>query len=195
MKKLTILIDMDDTIENFCQTLIDILNEKHGLHITIDNVTEWDLSKAFPTLTKHQIFAPTYTKEFWERVKPLPGAIENVKQLIDDGHDIVIVTASAPESVPLKLNHFLFRHFPFIKRTNVIVCSRKQMVRGDVMIDDAPHNLEGGDYIKIMMSANHNKSYNTDMNGMRRVRNWDEAYQCVRCLSDYLFSDIEELGR
>lgn len=195
MKKLTILIDMDDTIENFGQTLIDTLNETYGLNVNIDDVKEWDLTKPFPTLSKHQIFAPTYTKEFWERVKPLPGAVENVKRLVDDGHDIVIVTASAPQSVPLKLERFLFKYFPFIKRSNVIICSRKQMVKGDIMIDDGPHNLEDGDYVKIMMTANHNKSYDTDTNGMKRVNNWDEAYQYVRYLSDYIFSEIQELGR
>jgi len=170
---------MDDTIENFCQTLVDTLNETHGLSVSMDDITEWDLSTAFPMLTRNQIFAPTYTKDFWKRVTPLLGAIENLWKITEDGHTVVIVTASAPESVPLKLNNFLFKYFPFIKRKNVIIASNKQMIKGDIMVDDAPHNLIGGDYEKVMMTANHNRSFDAEAHGITRVRSWDEAYQFI----------------
>lgn len=183
MRKLRILVDMDDTIENFCETLVFMLNERFGLSVKPEDVIEWDLKKAFPTLTASDIFAPTNEAEFWKRVKPLPGAVEFLKQIHKDGHDIVIVTASNPESVPLKLNHMLFRFFPFISRKNVIIASRKDLIRGDVLIDDAPHNLENFIGDKILMTANHNKNYQEANIGATRADNWTDIYLFVSVLA------------
>jgi hypothetical protein len=44
------------------------------------------------------------------------------------------------------------------------------MIRGDVLIDDGIHNLEGGDYKKILFTAAHNRNYDAEANGMIRVR-------------------------
>jgi 5'(3')-deoxyribonucleotidase len=191
MKQLTILVDMDDTIENFCETLVEVLNERHGLKVKTDDIREWDLTKAFPSLAPRDIFAPTYEEDFWKRVKPLPGAVDYLRRMTDDGHSVVIVTASAPESVPLKIKLCLRRHFPFIKRENIIIASRKQLIKGDIMIDDAPHNLIGGDYLRVLMQANHNRDYDAASNGMVRVDGWDGAYRMVRMYADILEQIIE----
>lgn len=183
MRKLRILVDMDDTIENFCETLVFMLNERFVLSVKPEDVIEWDLKKAFPTLTASDIFAPTNEAEFWKRVKPLPGAVEFLEQIHKDGHDIVIVTASSPESVPLKLNHMLFQFFPFISRKNIIIASRKDLIRGDVLIDDAPHNLENFIGDKILMTANHNKNYQETNIGASRAANWAEIYMLVSILA------------
>lgn len=50
MKKLTILVDMDDTIENLCETWVAFLNETHGTTVHTDDIHDWDMTKAFPTI-------------------------------------------------------------------------------------------------------------------------------------------------
>ena len=61
----------------------------------------------------------------------------------------------------------------------MIVAAKKQMIRGDVMVDDGPHNLEGGDYIRILMNAPHNRSYNAEEHGMIRAFSWREIYGII----------------
>ena len=61
----------------------------------------------------------------------------------------------------------------------MIVTGRKQMVRGDVLIDDGVHNLEGGAYRKILFTAPHNRSYDAEANGMTRADNWDEVVRII----------------
>ena len=128
-----------------------------------------DLGKAFPTLTKEQICAPLCEEAFWKRVTPLPGAVEYVGKLILDGHKVIVVTASHPDTIPLKLKHVLFRYFPFFTYEDVIVTSQKQRILGDILIDDAPHNLEGGNYAKLLMNAPHNRSFNEKGTDIIRV--------------------------
>ena len=48
MKKLTILFDADDTVENLSDCWIAMLNERYGTSVTPEDVHGWDISLAFP---------------------------------------------------------------------------------------------------------------------------------------------------
>ena len=179
MKKLTILVDMDDTIENLCETWVEFLNETHGTTVHKDDIHDWDMSKAFPTIEKQQVYDPLFNENMWKRVTPLPGAVEYLKRLIDDGHKVVIVTASHQNTVAMKLNNVLFRYFPYLTTSDVIITSQKQLVCGDVMIDDAPHNLVGGNYYGILVTAPHNRAYDAESTGFVRADTWEQIYDIV----------------
>ena len=179
MRNLTILVDMDDTLENLSKEWIASLNEVHGTSVCSDDVREWNMTKAFPTVEKSQVFAPLFDENMWKKVVPLPGAVEYLKRLIDDGHKVVIVTASHQDTVAMKLNNVLFRYFPYLSTHDVIVTSQKQLICGDVMIDDAPHNLEGGNYYGILVTASHNRTYDATANGFVRADTWEEIYNIV----------------
>ena len=179
-KKLTILIDMDDTIENLLECWVNELNKAYGTDVKYDEVFVWDMTKVFPSLTKTEIYAPLHNPNFWRKVQPLPGSVEYIKRLIDDGHNIYIVTTSHYTDIKSKIENVLEKHFPFISWKNVIITSNKQLVNGDILIDDGVHNLEGGKYIKILMDAPHNRSYDAEKNGMLRVYNWEEIYNVVK---------------
>ena len=179
MKELTILVDFDDTLNNFCEVLVDTLNKMFGTSVHHNDVKEWDLRKSFPTLTESQIFIPTYFPDFWRRVSPPPGAVEYLKKMIDDGHKIVVVTATHPSKVGMKIMQVLLRDFPYLTYKDVIISSQKQLIKGDILIDDAPHNLEGGDYYGILVDAPHNRNYDAEAHGFVRAYGWDDIYHCI----------------
>ena len=54
---IVVLLDMDDTIVGLCEAWCKRLNDTHGTSTKIDDITEWDISKFFPTLTREQVFA------------------------------------------------------------------------------------------------------------------------------------------
>ena len=179
MRKLTVLVDMDDTIEYLAKGWVEYLNIKYGLNVNWLDVKQWDVAQTFPMLTRKQVYEPLFDDALWDHIEPLPDAPEYLEKLIHDGHRVFIVTASTYETLPAKMTKVLFRYFPYLTWSNVIVTSCKQVINGDVLIDDAPHNHEDGAYEKILMSAPHNESYNAETNGMLRVHNWREAYQAV----------------
>lgn len=74
MKKLTILFDADDTVENLSDCWIAMLNERYGTSVTPEDVHGWDISLAFPTLTKEQVFGALHDDELWRRITPIPGS-------------------------------------------------------------------------------------------------------------------------
>lgn len=190
MKRLTILVDMDDTIEDLLSAWVAYLNEKHGTSIQKDDVAQWDISKSFPMLNREQVYEPLYLDSFWLSVKPIDGAAGALQKLVADGHQVLIVTTSSYETLRTKMEEVLFKYFPFLSWDDVIVTSRKQLVNGDVLVDDATHNLEGGQYLRVLMDAPHNRAYDAESNGMIRVYNWSEAYKVI---SQYAHSIAEEV--
>lgn len=183
MKKLTILVDMDDTIENLLVEWLHILNKRYHCFVTEDDVHSWEITEAYPGLAPAQVYEPLYSSELWESVKPKWDAVEYLRRLQEDGHEIYIVTSSNYKTIHTKLESVLGRYFPYIHMDHVIVCAKKQLIRGDVMIDDGPHNLVGGDYEKLLITAPHNRSYDAALHGMRRVNNWREIYEAIHELS------------
>lgn len=104
MKKLTILVDMDDTIENLLSCWVSYLNSQYGLQVRTEDVCDWDLSLAYPSLTKEQIFAPLYDDRLWQQVKPLPRAVPVLQRLQERGHEIYIVTSSNYQTLKTKMD-------------------------------------------------------------------------------------------
>ena len=212
-EKLTILVDMDDTIENLLVHWIGWLNETHGTSVDAEEIRSWNIQEAFPSLTTEQVYEPLLQDEFWLRVTPKPDAQDYLQTLADDGHEIYITTSSNYKTIPVKMEQVLFKYFPWLDWDHVIIASKKQMICGDVMVDDGPHNLEGGRYYKILMDAPHNRDYvppdntlfpshieeakngarfrplidATKVNNMIRARNWQEVYAVITHLAVDLY--------
>lgn len=185
-KRLTILIDMDDTIEYLGKAWVEYLNKRHGTTVAHHDLQFWDVSLAFPDLTNDQVYAPLHEDAFWETVKPIPGASEAIKKLIDDGHDVYIVTASTWQTLPSKMKNVLFKYFPFIHWDHVIVTHNKQLINGDILVDDGPHNLVDGNYWKILMDAPHNWNFDAKSIGAFRFTKWDDIYEFITLISNSL---------
>ncbi len=52
------------------------------------------------------------------------------------------------------------------------------------MVDDAPHNLVGGDYIKLLYDAPHNQNFDTESHCITRVHNWGEVYFAINYIAN-----------
>ena len=180
---LTILVDVDNVLEDLISAWVKALNIKYDRNVNPDDINEWDIMKFFPGLSRNQVFSPLHTKELWESLTPIPGAEEYLKKLVDDGHNVVLLTSAHPDTVSYKYK-FINKYFPYISFKDIIFASRKQMVKGDVLIDDAPHNLVGGDYIKILMNAPHNTSFKAFDYNIMRVNTWQEIYELIGYISE-----------
>lgn len=180
---MTILIDIDDTISNLCESWCEWLNSMYGTNVRAEDITEWDISSFFPSLTKEEVFEPLHTDSFWETVKPKEDAVTYVKKLFYEGYDVYFCTSTDYRNVRIKYETIVARYFPYINWKKVIVAYDKQMIKADFLVDDGVHNLIGGDYTKILMTAPHNRSYDTRSEGMFRADNWEEVYNIITTLT------------
>ena len=85
---MTILVDMDDTIEQLLAALVKKANERFNRSATIDEITDWSIVCAYPGLEKRQILELMYEPGFWDTVEPVPGAADALKYLMDKGHQV-----------------------------------------------------------------------------------------------------------
>ena len=179
MKSLTVLVDLDDTIEDLLQAWVDWLNGRQGTAVKKYDVTRWDISEFFPEIPKSDVYKPLYDDDFWKTVRPFDGAAEYIQKLKDDGHKVLICTTSNYKTLRSKVDNVLLKHFPMISWNDVIITAYKHLVNGDVLIDDGVHNLVGGSCKKLLMDAPHNRSFDAEASGMIRVHDWSEIYKKI----------------
>ena len=184
-KEITILVDIDDTIEDLIGAWCAWLNSHYSTDVLPDQITQWDMHMAFPTLSHNQIYAPLDRLDFWQTVKPRKDAMKYLKKLYDWGYDIYLCTSTSYKNVAIKYEKIVQKYFPYIDWEHIIVAGDKTMIKGDIMVDDGIHNLLGGDYLKILMSLPHNKFFDAKENGVIRVSDWSEATDIITSYKEY----------
>ena len=179
---MTILCDIDDTLTNFGYILLKWNNKIFHTNYKYEDVTTWDfVTKAFG---KDCWQALEYTT-FWDEIKPLPNAVEVLENFVKQGHKVYLVTASSfNTTLSYKINKVLsWFDNTLINENNVIIAQNKNMIEGDILIDDAIHNLQSFDGCKICYAC----PWNTDWcyekgNGSLRFNNWKEIEKTINDL-------------
>jgi len=177
--KLHIMIDCDNVLNNVSEDWVMYLNKKHDLSVNPQNLSHEQIYEAFPTLSKDEINFPLQDEAFGMSYTVKPDSYEYLKKMLDDGHELTIVTAHSNRTAGVKFE-WITKHFPFISRDDIIIARKKGKVIGDVLIDDEVRNLIGGDYLKILFDHPNNRGYDAEANGMIRVHSLKEAYEVIQ---------------
>lgn len=174
------------TLIQLLKSWVAYLNKHYDLNVNYQDITDWDVSKFFPSLTRVQVYNALAKEEVWKNIEPMPGAVEYLEKLINEGFDIYLVTATDYRNVFLKYEYVIKRYFPYITWDRVIVVSNKSMIKGDFLIDDGFHNFKGGSYYPILFDAPHNRNvppYSLD-NQYIRVYDWRQIYLWMHLIRD-----------
>lgn len=142
MQKLTVLVDLDSTLVDLDTKWYRTWNEWTGDSLTADKVKSWDVH-LYCKDQSLDVYSVLNMPGFFKHLDPIEGALDTVYKLHNDGHRIVIVTAS-PAKSQTAFNDKQFwvkEHLPFINQHDFIGTHAKDLIRGDVLIDDGPHNL------------------------------------------------------
>ena len=183
-KKFRILVDLDDTLTNLIQVWVEKINQKFDTNVKFEDIADWDIAKFFPSVPKQDIFKVLSDKSIWNEVTPLAYSQEYLQKLKDDGHEILIVSASHYKDIQDKYEKIIQKYFPFIDWKDVVVTSRKELIQGDILIDDAIHNVEMSNHrYKFLMDCSHNQEFDCNKNKTLRVYNWVEIYDIISYLS------------
>ena len=194
-KKPILLIDMDDTLTDLLNPWLDYLNKKYNLNKTDSDVTDWDISIAFKKeiengiMTIEDIYRPLYDNKLYNRVFPIPYAFENLKKLNND-YEIFICTATHFNIASYKFNNVLLKYFPFIKSDQIITTTRKDLIRGDILIDDSYKNIISFPGYRIMLKQPHNKNRIINIRNNEKIRianDWNEIYYYVKEIEPLLY--------
>jgi 5'(3')-deoxyribonucleotidase len=115
-----------------------------------------------------------------DRLKPQPCAHEITDKLIDEGHELYIVTATQSRFVMSK-QYWIDKYFPRLK-DKLIITNYKSLVSGlDLLIDDQPMNIELFPNETIIMDYAWNQDCKRDC---PRAKYWNDVYKVIHELNE-----------
>jgi 5'(3')-deoxyribonucleotidase len=112
------------------------------------------------------------SENFFYSAIPIEGSIEVVRRL-NDVYQVYIVSSAMqfPTSL-IEKNNWLKKYFPFLSWQQIVFCGTKEIVCGDIMIDDHFKNLDIFQGQTILFTQPHN--INKQDGKHTRVNNWKE---------------------
>ncbi len=180
-------IDLDEVIADFMNALLSFYYKKTGKLYKKEDFPEWNL---WPLLGKTKEEAVKFVDEFHEshsleEVKPMGNAIESIKRLIKNNHEIFIIT-SRPKRFKQKAEEWLLYYIKSkIKVINAGDFHKGQAVSKaeickeldiPILLEDAPDTAlectNSGIFV-ILFDKPWNKKIKHK--NIRRVFNWTEA--------------------
>ena len=192
-KPFELLTDMDDVMEDLCKNWLELLkflqrdNPKY-IHKSDKDLKGWNIAEHFPMLTIDEVFAPLNTDIIFDMLRPMPYAVEVLKKWNEkEDVNLSVLTSSHYSSIAPK-RAFLKKYFPYINWNQVIISSRKQMINGNVLVDDYENNLIGGSYDGVLFYQPHNDSFDiSSYPNIVRARDWkdvdlilEQKYKCFK---------------
>ena len=169
-------IDFDGVMNCMLETWLKWLNTRHGLSVKFEDVLDWKLGKCYPMLTDDELFAPLHFADFWSEVDAQKDAPEILEKLLQDGHQIYVITSTHYDTLSAKLKNCLFKHFPFLKKENIIITYNKSLINCDLLLDDAEHNLVDFKGIRVLFDAPYNRNSTV---ADFRVDSWEDFYKLI----------------
>lgn len=137
MAKLTIALDVDDTVMPFILLLCQRMKEKHRFVMSEKDCTNWDFTN-FPEDVRGKIYGIMKTGEVQDLQYPWISAVKMISELLADGHRVMFASAvSGPIMTKRVLQ--LNQYFPEI--TDIMLGNRKDLLECDFLLDDSADNI------------------------------------------------------
>lgn len=170
MSRKKIAIDMDEVLADTLGEIIDAVNERANLGISIESLNGKKLKHMMP---EHEGLVTEILREpgFFRRLKVMPHA-QDVVEKLNHHYDVYIATAAM--DVPTSFHdkyEWLLEYFPFLDPQHFIFCGRKNIVKTDYLIDDNPRQLQIFEGEPIIFTAAHN----INETRFKRVNGWKDV--------------------
>lgn len=179
-----ILLDQDQILCKWTERIVEWYNQDYGTKLTREDIKGWNISEYLGPQGRDFMRSCMRWPEFYTRLDPIEGAIEGVKSLIADGHDVRIVTA-VPASAAIAYHgkqQWIRDHMPFFDLDHFVALKKKNELKGDLLFDDGAHNLSAAmaekDRIVVAMDC----PWNQGAEAHHRVKSWREFVILVKQL-------------
>lgn len=172
-------IDCDNVINNLQETVVEIFNRRNGTQYTLDDFKYYDMEQCLSKEEALDMKAIYHEEGIYNFVNPISGASNALQKLMQNGHEVYIVTDSHPSIFEEKVNWIKY-HFSFIDDAHIICMKNKWLLRADIMIEDNLTNLLGKPYYyRVCMDYPWNRDTMDDVYGIERCSNWNEITAAV----------------
>ena len=165
-----VLIGFDNVVNTFTEYLLDVYNKRTGCRLQLADIREYDLEKYIGA------YGMTIFKEegFFEAVPEKNGSLQALKYLIESkDYDVYIVSACGSNQELEEKFRWFDRYLPQFNKNRILRCKEKELISGDVLIDDCVANLDRcAPYMRGILM---NMPFNEDNQNYPRVDSLSEA--------------------
>lgn len=149
---MTVCIDLDEVCNDLCSVVIKLYNEDTGENLTLDDITDYDISIAFKPEYRNRIH------QYFNHPQFLDMLTWNVKWLIPIIHNKLdssyFATATHPNHIykkcellcqAIKAEDTIWNSSKLIKDyvySHLITTSNKKIIKKDILIDDCIANFD-----------------------------------------------------
>ncbi len=168
---MTLFVDMDEVLADTFGAHIKHYNNLYGEKLTKKDCMGYEVWQSVPEDRRNSIHEHVYENGFFRNLIPIDNSIEVLREL-NEVYDVYIASAAMQFPNSLEEKHYwLEEHFPFIPWQRQILCGNKDILKGDILIDDRKYNLESFDGRTLLFTSPHN----VNTNGFERVNTWEEV--------------------
>lgn len=176
-------IDIDNVICTTSEAVVEYLNERLPITLSLDDINEYWMEKSIPEQYRWAVGLAFHDSAMWKKVKMIEGAAEGIETLYKKDDEIFFVTSTTPDNLKKKIK-FLKRNLPFLSgdyiNDHIITIKQKTLLNLDIMIDDYLDNLIGErSYYSICLDYPWNRKIAANTSNFIRVKNWEEIVQTV----------------
>lgn len=183
-RKPVLLVDLDCTLVDMLTAWLKKYNEATGENVRITDIKEYDMGHACPN--NKVLYDILNQRGFFYEMEPMPGAIEALQGLMDDGYDVVIVT-QPPRKAEFAVQdkrRWMKKYFGSFSAANMVFCHRKELIEGDLLFDDRPSHLinwkkNNPEGLTATIDWLYNRDVQVDFRGSQKS-GWKEFVEFVR---------------
>lgn len=186
--RLRVGLDVDDTLYVCNEFALSILREKYGDDpaLSIHNIKTWGYQG---DISDERI--PFFSDPEFVRRQPMyPGAQKLVHDLCKIA-DVFFVTAVPPPCMSARAAR-LAEDFPEVPSGNLIFGSRKDIMRLDVLLDDAAHNISTSQASYPVLMR---RPWNKHLSGLLSVNSFSDFLHLVRMIRNSFVEKMPDLSK
>ena len=183
MRKLDIILDVDDVLMICTEVGLRWANNKFGTDYEISDITEWsftNIEKEVPGFTK-AIIEHMHSKEFLANQPAMEGSREFIKALKERGHHVMIFSAISPVGMGERAKRIIDLYNGIIDYKDINLGGNKIYMQGDVLFDDNINNISQS---KCKYPVLFRQPWNQSENRFLSVRNYEEALALIDKIAD-----------
>ena len=139
-----------------------------------------------------EVLVKIFNESAWMKfLKPIEGAVENVKKIADLGYKFHVITSQTLDKKANQLREENLKEV-FGDVFEQIECldtgadkdeALSKIPEGTIWIEDKPVNAELGSrfgLVALLLDLPHNEVYNEESTSVQRVKNWTEIYNVIK---------------
>jgi 5'(3')-deoxyribonucleotidase len=185
VRRLTIGVDVDDTVADLCSAWVAEYNRRWD--DTIKEWTTWDLPKIVKSECGTKVYEILQDPELYDRVLPISGALAGINHLRNQGHRVVYVTSCGydPKTVSAssgaKLDWLRQKGFLAAGRESIedfVIAADKTLAAVDVLVDDRATTIvkwTGLGKLGVLFDRPHNRGCTDGV----RAKGWFDVNQII----------------